>query len=180
MHRVRCIGADARSCFPTHGGRAARPEPKAPCLHISALTVARPHYAPSNRLCAGATHAAHEADGRPCKCALAQISAPHAYHTPVLNRSSLRAGIGPPELLRIPLPHALLETGRRPSASHEAREKSCLIITLSLCEPADHKTRAVTATSTQAGTLLMRLRAIARAEEVHAAPALLSCSSVRD
>ena len=41
----------------------------------------------------------------------------HAYHTPVLNRSSLRAGIGPPELLRIPLPHALLETGRRPSAS---------------------------------------------------------------
>ena len=104
----------------------------------------------------------------------------HAYHTPVLNRSSLRAGIGPPELLRIPLPHALLETGRRPSASHEAREKSCLIMTLSLCEPADHKTRAVTATSTQPGTLLMRLRAIARAEEVHAAPALLSCSSVRD
>ena len=41
----------------------------------------------------------------------------HAYHTPVLNRSSLRAGIGPPELLRIPLPHALLETGRRPSTS---------------------------------------------------------------
>ena len=142
---------------------------------LHALTVA-----PSNRLCAGATHAAHEADGRPCKCALAQISAPHAYHTPVLNRSSLRAGIGPPELLRIPLAHALLETGRRPSASHEAREKSCLIMTLSLCEPADHKTRAVTATSTQPGTLLMRLRAIARAEEVHAAPALLSCSSVRD
>ena len=123
---VARIGADAPSSvhrrrralvFSEAGGRAGRPEPKAPCLHISALTVARPHYAPSNRLCAGATHAAHEADGRPCKCALAQISAPHAYHTPVLNRSSLRAGIGPPELLRIPLPHALLETGRRPSAS---------------------------------------------------------------
>ena len=122
MPRVRCIGADARSCFrrTVTALLAQNRKPRA-CTTPHALTVA-----PSNRLCAGATNAAHEASGRQCKCALAQTSAPHAYHTPVLNRSSLRAGIGPPELLRIPLPHALLQTGRRPSASHEARERTCL------------------------------------------------------
>ena len=180
MHRTRCIGADARSCFPTHGGRAARPEPKAPCLHISALTVARPHCCSLKSVVRRCNTRCSRGGRAPLQMRACPDFGAHAYHTPVLNRSSLRAGIGPPELLRIPLAHALLETGRRPSASHEAREKSCLIMTLSLCEPADHKTRAVTATSTQAGTLLMRLRAIARAEEVHAAPALLSCSSVRD
>ena len=110
---VRCIGADARSCFPTHGDRAARPEPKALCLHISA----RPHCCSLKSVVRRCNTRCSRGGRAPLQMRARPYFGAHAYHTPVLNRSSLRAGIGPPELLRIPLPHALLETGRRPSTS---------------------------------------------------------------
>ena len=123
---VARIGADAPSSvhrrrralvFSEAGGRAGRPEPKAPCLHISALTVARPHCCSLKSVVRRCNTRCSRGGRAPLQMRARPYFGAHAYHTPVLNRSSLRAGIGPPELLRIPLPHALLETGRRPSTS---------------------------------------------------------------